>query len=61
MELRRDFGKSDVSFLANLLDQKERGKDLSDSDKQAAIALVSKKFCQNPIFASKEDQVIKEY
>jgi len=60
LEARREFSKTEVGFLIELLDPLDRGQNLSNEERERAINLVNNKLLKNPLFVGKESEVITE-
>uniref|UniRef100_A0A915CPB3 DUF659 domain-containing protein n=1 Tax=Ditylenchus dipsaci TaxID=166011 RepID=A0A915CPB3_9BILA len=57
---RREFGRTDVTYLMDLLEPSDRGEDLTEEEVQAAMELLANKILKNPAFITKENQVMIE-
>ncbi|KAE9546800.1 hypothetical protein FO519_009988 [Halicephalobus sp. NKZ332] len=60
LDNRRDFCRSDLVHLLELLDPTERGQNLSAEEDEIAMMLLTNKILRNPVFAGRESQALVE-
>uniref|UniRef100_A0A915EAQ0 Uncharacterized protein n=1 Tax=Ditylenchus dipsaci TaxID=166011 RepID=A0A915EAQ0_9BILA len=57
---RREFGRTDVTYLMDLLEPNNRGQYLSQLEVQAATDLLANKISKNPAFITRENEIMIE-
>lgn len=58
IERRREFGKTDVTYLFSLLSPTDRGESLSTDEQLAAKSLLAEKVLKNPIFTEDAEATV---